>query len=244
MRARKFDIPKNEIQSLIQRYKTGERTVDIANEIGMCDNTLRRIFRENGVDFQANIISNTELYGKKFNRLYVIGPGKYETYGGKKKYLFLECRCDCGKIVYVKQQYILSGATKSCGCYIRDYMYKGYQEIPSTHWGSILYSADKRNLEFNISVEYAWELFLEQKRICNLSGLEISFYKKDEKYNTSTPRTASLDRIDSSKGYVEGNVQWLHKVVNKMKNTMSDEDFIYFCASIADYNKNRIKNHA
>lgn len=51
--------------------------------------------------------------------------------------------------------------------------------------------------------------------------------------------TASLDRIDSSKGYIEGNVQWVHKRINKMKLDDSDTEFIEWCRLIADFNKDK-----
>jgi hypothetical protein len=48
--------------------------------------------------------------------------------------------------------------------------------------------------------------------------------------------SASLDRIDSSKGYVKGNVQWTHKTVNIMKQAMSDEELIDWCKVIVKNN--------
>ena len=48
--------------------------------------------------------------------------------------------------------------------------------------------------------------------------------------------TASLDRIDSSKGYIEGNVQWVHKRVNLMKGNMSTENFIEWCNLVVKNN--------
>ena len=48
--------------------------------------------------------------------------------------------------------------------------------------------------------------------------------------------TASLDRIDSSKGYIEGNIQWVHKDINRMKGDSSDNDFIKLCKIISDFN--------
>lgn len=46
--------------------------------------------------------------------------------------------------------------------------------------------------------------------------------------------TASLDRIDNSKGYEEGNIQWVHKDVNFMKRTYSQEYFIKLCTLISE----------
>jgi len=56
-----------------------------------------------------------------------------------------------------------------------------------------------------------------------LSGLDISF----------TGKTASLDRIDNEKGYVEGNVQWVHKDINNMKHTYPNDYFVNLCQQVA-----------
>jgi len=55
-------------------------------------------------------------------------------------------------------------------------------------------------------------------------------HKVNQKYTT---RTASLDRIDSSKGYTPDNTQWLHKRVNKSKMEFDQKDFITMCRAVA-----------
>lgn len=49
-------------------------------------------------------------------------------------------------------------------------------------------------------------------------------------------QTASLDRIDNTKGYTEDNVQWVHKIINKMKSDLTQEDFIMWCKRINNEN--------
>lgn len=49
-----------------------------------------------------------------------------------------------------------------------------------------------------------------------------------------------LDRIDSSKGYIENNIQWIHKDLQFMKNTMSDNKFIKYCQLVADKSRGAI----
>ena len=44
---------------------------------------------------------------------------------------------------------------------------------------------------------------------------------------------ASLDRIDSSKGYVEGNLQWVLSEVNMMKQQYSQDRFIEICKAVS-----------
>ena len=89
-------------------------------------------------------------------------------------------------------------------------------------------------MEFAITIEYGWELFLLQNRTCALSG-EILSFARSMKKPYSLKQTASLDRIDSNLGYIHGNVQWVHKELNVMKMDASQEDFIEWCRKIAHY---------
>ena len=47
-------------------------------------------------------------------------------------------------------------------------------------------------------------------------------------------QTASLDRIDSHKGYVVGNTQWVHTMVNMCKNKYAHAKFVEMCQAVAD----------
>lgn len=51
------------------------------------------------------------LAGQRFGSLTVLEPA--EKRGGQK---YWKCRCDCGKETIVRQSYLKSGKTKSCGC--------------------------------------------------------------------------------------------------------------------------------
>lgn len=50
--------------------------------------------------------------------------------------------------------------------------------------------------------------------------------------NLGFPESISLDRIDSSKGYIKGNVCFCQKKVNTMKNNASVEELIEFCKDV------------
>jgi hypothetical protein len=62
-----------------------------------------------------------------------------------------------------------------------------------------------------------------------LTGIEIFFDKEET--------TASLDRVDSSKGYIQGNIQWIHKRLNWMKGDMSELEFRQWCKRVVDHKK-------
>lgn len=78
-------------------------------------------------------------------------------------------------------------------------------------------------------MEDLWNLFEKQERKCAMTGLGLTLrgYGKP-------PGTASVDRIDSSKGYTKDNIQWVHKDVNKMKMDFTKEYFIEVCRLITE----------
>ena len=172
-----------------------------------------------------------DLTKQKFNSLTVIHRAKGL---GKNNYSAWECQCDCGKIKIIRAAHLKAGRIKSCGCKNRTSS-KKFGEITGSHWSIIRHNAKKRNLEFTITIEYIWDLFLKQNRKCVLSGLNITFNKSQKK------NAASLDRIDNSMGYIEGNVQWLHKDINKIKNIFNQTDFINYCRLVTDNNSRKVR---
>ena len=175
-----------------------------------------------------------EIYGK----LKVISEHS-KTRNGHYRYT---CLCECGNYTNVLLTHLRQNNTKSCGCDKpigkTHSMWEGIGEISGNFWyNHIVRNAKgekkRKVLELSITKEYIWELFLKQDRKCKLSGLELKFpiSNKDRNYN------ASLDRIDSSLGYIENNVQWIHKDINMMKRIYNNEYFINMCKLIAENNK-------
>lgn len=52
----------------------------------------------------------------------------------------------------------------------------------------------------------------------------------------------SIDRIDSSAGYVRGNVQLVCDLVNRMKHELSVQDMIVWCQRVLEYNREKVQN--
>jgi len=101
-----------------------------------------------------------------------------------------------------------------------------HQEIPSFIWLSIMYRAKKDGFELDIDPNYIWDLFIQQDGKCALTNWKISF-NKNRKLNT-----VSVDRIDSTKGYIKGNVQLTNKLVNRCKLNCPEDLFYDICKSI------------
>lgn len=104
----------------------------------------------------------------------------------------------------------------------------GYKDISRTYWENIKTGARNRKISFNIKIKQIWDLYLKQNKKCKLSGLNIGF-------EASKSNTASLDRIDSSKGYEIDNVQWVHRDINTMKWDLTQEQFIKMCKIVTGY---------
>lgn len=127
-----------------------------------------------------------------------------------------------------------------CGFKNREqYNKKDVGEISLGYYNRIKHDAITRKLEFVVSQEFIWQLYQKQLGECALTGESIEF---GSTYN-SKDRTASLDRIDSSKGYTESNVQWIHRNVNQMKWNFKQENFLQTCIQIANYAKQNFNKY-
>ena len=51
--------------------------------------------------------------------------------------------------------------------------------------------------------------------------------------------TASIDRIDSDKGYYIGNIHWVHKAINKIKWDYTEPYFIELCEAVSLWQKKK-----
>jgi hypothetical protein len=178
------------------------------------------------------------LVGIKFGELEVLERTEKRSKDHKVIY---RCLCSCGAEVEKPGGYLTSGDTKSCGCIkaraTKDTHWTGFGEISGDYFSNIKRGAEVRGLEFNITIEYIWDLFLKQNRECKLSGVKINLSPNLSREE----QTASLDRVDSKIGYTSENVQWVHKDVNFLKNKYSEEYLLRMCKMVA--NKfNGVKN--
>jgi len=91
-------------------------------------------------------------------------------------------------------------------------------------------SVKSKGRELDITIEQLKELWTAQDGICPYTGWKMELPKSTEK---KKPNTASLDRIDSSKGYILGNIQIVCVMANFAKSDFSNEEMQEFCKAIA-----------
>ena len=144
----------------------------------------------------------------------------------------VKARCECGFEGTPTVLTLKKGLSNSCyTCSTKDKIgignpvWTGYKEIPGKFFYRMKKGAEKRGISFDIDIEYVQETYKMSGKICALSNIPISIETGN----------ASVDRIDSSLGYEEGNIQWVHKDINFMKRTYSQQYFIDMCRGVADH---------
>jgi hypothetical protein len=151
--------------------------------------------------------------------------------GKTKKEWYVQVRCECGKEEWVRIHALRQRKADLClNCRAkgeRSPTFGGYKDMPGRVMSRIKACASARKHTKNtidFDAEFIYNLFHAQNGVCKITNIDLDW------------ETASLDRIDSSKGYTKDNVQWVHRVVNKMKLNMRDDEFISWCKLIAENN--------
>ena len=145
---------------------------------------------------------------------------------------YYKVRCDCGKELLKLPIEILNpnGDFQCASCAQKENKIESMiangmvGDLALTQYTRLKKSAERRNYEFSVSIKYLWDLFQEQKQICAITGDYIPNIKE-----------ASLDRIDSSKGYIEGNVQWVTQQANLSKHIMTMKQLYEFCRKVLNH---------
>ena len=83
--------------------------------------------------------------------------------------------------------------------------------------------AKERDRIINITNNQIWNVFLKQRGYCRYTGEKL------------TDANMSLDRIDSKKGYIKNNIQWVTKGINFMKRNFPEKEWLYFCKKVSEH---------
>jgi hypothetical protein len=178
--------------------------------------------------------SGINLVGQRFGKLTVIS--QTVSRNGRKSWY---CKCDCGSDKIVSTKLLRSNQTRSCGCLQHSERnfhknWEGTQHIAKTFFTNIQRGAKSRNIVFDITITDLEELYIKQNKKCALSGIDLIFSNVTK--NKFGIGNASLDRIDSSIGYIKNNIQWVDKKINIMKNKLNQSEFVDLCSKIYKYN--------
>ena len=93
--------------------------------------------------------------------------------------------------------------------------------------------------KIEVDLDYVYDVGASQDFLCALTGVELEFTRGGQQWlgKWCNPNSCTIDRIDSTKGYVEGNIQLITWKANCLKQHMNNDDFIEFCKEVAHWNK-------
>ena len=90
----------------------------------------------------------------------------------------------------------------------------------------------------DINLDYLMGLWEKQKGICPYTGWKLILPYGTRGFNgANDTHRASIDRIDNSKGYQKGNIQFVSVMANYAKNSFDDGDLIKFCNAVSKNKK-------
>lgn len=216
---------------LLEEYVDKKKsTITIAQELGASRSTVNRHLKLHKIPVRTQGEHKIkDLTGMQFGQWTVMG--KKGIYKNRESLWFVKCSCGVESIAY--RSHLMHNRTnrcKQCGYESR----RDKRDIPNIIWRQLQKSANSRNLTIRVSRKYLFEVYISQNKKCALSGLDIVFAKRQQDHNRGGT-TASIDRIDSNKGYIKGNIQWVHKDINKMKNNHNEIYFKQLCKMVAEH---------
>lgn len=85
----------------------------------------------------------------------------------------------------------------------------------------------------NVNLDQLWEIGQRQEWKCAYTGTPLEFTRGGDFGNNTNPNSCTIDRINSSIGYWESNVQLITWQANCAKNAMTHEQFLDLCKMVA-----------
>ena len=182
----------------------------------VCDNeNCKKIFKRNASEVKRS---------EKFKR---------------KSYCFMSCATKSNNKICIRENKNRYNISKHCLNKIDEYSkFKWFLK------GIIQRTKNKKRLEnYDIDLPYLKKIWESQNGICPITGWNLILPKNASKWNDKCLREkrASLDRIDSTKGYIKGNVRFVSVVFNYAKNNLTDKIVKDFCLAVVN-NMKKIKD--
>ncbi len=179
--------------------------------------------------------------GTKINRLTLVSitPKVSFSPSGRRKTRF-ECLCECGNITWLSRQDIVTGHTKSCGCYRVDFHALPLEEQTDAGFDQLYRdyktAAKTRKLSFSLTKEDFKSITSKNCFYCGIEPRQLILHKsKNPLYGSYTYN--GVDRTDSSLGYELTNCVAACNMCNIAKKDYSPADFLAWIEKVYNYQK-------
>ena len=153
----------------------------------------------------------------------------------KSSFRCVDCLCRCGNVTQVSLSRLGSGKAKSCGCLSRAVMESNISKYEAGFRAVLRvykYSAKERCFDFSLSRETFEKLTTSNCVYCGTTPCQFQTRFSDFKYN-------GIDRVDNTLGYTEDNCVTCCKICNRMKDTLTVEDFKEHIKTILNFQRSK-----
>lgn len=147
---------------------------------------------------------------------------------------YWKCSCSCGGQTIIREDFFVSGKTKSCGCYgSRNSIYRINQKAPgesatNSYFYSYQRAAKKRGYEFNLSKLDFIQIISRNCYYCDASPIPNHFNKNSHGILLAN----GVDRIDNNLGYSPSNCVTCCKICNIAKGALGLKVFYKWISTI------------
>lgn len=181
----------------------------------------------------------TDLTGRRFGRLVVLYrlPNKPTANGQDAVWM---TKCDCGNESTSLARQLRSGKKQSCGCLRKERLAQANtKDIGVAAFNQVISgykkNAAKRGMTFDLTEEHAKQIMLRPCAYCGRQPKQVlgkNFTSGSFTYN-------GIDRIDSTKSYVIGNVVPCCGICNRAKHSMSYSEFMEWINDLMIFQQTR-----
>lgn len=208
------------IKNLSEFNKAKNKKKGVSSLCKKCHSEYRK---KHYLENKSKIIQQVNEYKLNNPEKYLLKKQYINKYQKKNKKAgrVLDGNCFiCNNHIYVTKKDIENNVKHYCS---KECRFKNKKSNYHFYLTSVKSRAIKKKLEFDLTEEYIKEL-LEQKQnnICAITNCFITI--KPLGLDTTLYDTASLDRIDNSKGYIKDNVQWVMLGINYLKLDFDNDE--------------------
>lgn len=173
------------------------------------------------------MVKRKEHGGRRCGKLTFIRYLNTDTHGNA----VWELQCECGKLTSARAASVVAGHTISCGCagQFNSRIYDPAVSSARTVWQNTYHCSMSFDTFYTLSQEACFYCGREPYRAFNAIGKRTGAYQKE----FGTFLYNGIDRKDSSKSYIEGNMVPCCWDCNRMKGDMAQDKFIEHIKRIA-----------